>query len=165
MMEAKLRVIAGPSPGRTFHVPAGKLLVGRAPDCDLRAKSEFVSGYHCLFLMDEHTLRLRDLGSKNGTLVNGCRIGATPVNLAQDDLVSIGDIYFLVDLKPATAATGSDSPALPSAVEGTELFDSDTVQAERPGQFERELEQTSPLPPLPALNDPNLLPPSSAPNP
>ena len=167
-MEAKLRIIAGPFPGETIPVSPGKLLVGRAPDCDVHAKSEFVSGHHCLFLLDEHTLRIRDLSSKNGTLVNGRRIGTLPVNLAHDDIVSIGDIYFLVDLKQAIMATGSGesqtgSPALPSALQGTGVFNGDTVQAKRSDQNLPEPEPASPPPPVPALNDPN--PPSSAANP
>jgi pSer/pThr/pTyr-binding forkhead associated (FHA) protein len=170
MMEAKLRVIAGPYPGETIQVSLGKLLVGRAPDCDVHAKSEFVSGRHCLVLLDEHTLRIRDLGSKNGTLVNGRRIGTIPVKLAHDDIVSIGDVYFLVDLKSAIAATGigesqTGSPALPSALQGTGVFNGDTVQAKRSDQNPPEPEPASPPPPVPALNDLNPLPPSSAPNP
>jgi predicted component of type VI protein secretion system len=168
-MEAKLRIIAGPFPGETIQVSAGKLLVGRAPDCDVHAKSEFVSGHHCLFLLDEQTFRIRDLGSKNGTLVNGRRIGTIPVNLAHDDIVSIGDIYFLVDLKHATAATApgqsqTGSPALPSALQGTAVFSGDTVQAKRSDQTQAKPETAS-LPPVPASSDPDPVPPTSAPNP
>jgi pSer/pThr/pTyr-binding forkhead associated (FHA) protein len=162
MMEAKLRVIAGPYPGETIQVPLGKLLVGRAPDCDVPAKSEFVSGHHCVFLLDERRLRVRDLTSKNGTLVNGRRIGVMPVSLSHDDIVSIGDIYFLVDLKQVAAT------APPSAQQGTELFDGETLQAKgptpTPPEAKPEPAPSSPPQPEPALNDPTP-PPSSAPNP
>ena len=97
MIDAKLRVVGGPFSGQIVQLPRGKLLIGRADDCDVRPKSEFVSGYHCVFLLDEFTLRIRDLGSKNGTIVNGHRIGTSATILLHDDLIAIGDMNLLVD--------------------------------------------------------------------
>ena len=75
-MDAKLRVVKGPFSGRTIRVPQGKLLIGREKDCQLRLDSNSVSRHHCVLLLDEYALRIRDLGSKNGTIVNGTRIGS-----------------------------------------------------------------------------------------
>lgn len=168
-MEAKLRIIAGPYPGETIQVSSGKLLVGRAPDCDLHARSEFASGHHCIFMMDEHTLRIRDLGSKNGTLVNGRRIGTTPVILLHDDIVTIGDVYFLVDLRSAIVTeplvTENVPPVPPAANQGTEVFNGDTVQRKLPGNIQP-LSEPAPSPPsVPAVTDPDSAPPPPAPNP
>ena len=88
MIDAKLRVVGGPFFGQTIQLPRGKLLIGRAEDCDVRPNSEFVSGYHCVLLLDDFTLRIRDLGSKNGTIVNGHRVGTSAVILLQDDLIA-----------------------------------------------------------------------------
>ena len=55
-MDAKLRVVGGRFSGHTIQVSRGKLLIGRAEDCDLRPESEFVSGYHCVLLLDEYTV-------------------------------------------------------------------------------------------------------------
>lgn len=47
-------------------------VIGRAGDCDLRLDSEFVSRHHCELLLDHRgqVVRIRDLGSQNGTFVN-----------------------------------------------------------------------------------------------
>ena len=43
-MNAKLSMVGGPASGQTIQIPRGKLLIGRAEDCDVRPESEFVSG-------------------------------------------------------------------------------------------------------------------------
>jgi pSer/pThr/pTyr-binding forkhead associated (FHA) protein len=57
-------------------------LVGRADDCDIRLPSNLmhadVSRRHCLFEIDPPHVRLRDLGSRNGTFVNEEMIGQRP---------------------------------------------------------------------------------------
>jgi eukaryotic-like serine/threonine-protein kinase len=55
------------------------LLVGRSDACDLQltfdAEHANVSRRHCLFEIDPPQVRVRDLGSRNGTFVNGVNIG------------------------------------------------------------------------------------------
>jgi pSer/pThr/pTyr-binding forkhead associated (FHA) protein len=137
-MDAKLSVLNGPTAGQTIQVPRGKLLIGRAEDCDLRPDSEVVSGYHCVLLLDDYTLRVRDLASKNGTRVNGRRIGAGSTILVHDDVVSVGDLQLRIDLTQARARTepsdsGTQLPVSPSALEKTGLIDGDTLQDKIPG--------------------------------
>src|SRR5262249_54179097 len=53
--------------------------VGRAADCYLQLPNDMshwdISRHHCLFDIDPPSVRVRDLGSRNGTYVNGRRIG------------------------------------------------------------------------------------------
>jgi len=53
--------------------------VGRAEDCEVRLPNDMlhldVSRHHCLLDIDPPEVRVRDLGSKNGTFVNGTKIG------------------------------------------------------------------------------------------
>ena len=49
-------------------------LVGRKEDCDLRLEHKSVSKMHCVIVKTDGLLLLRDLGSTNGTRVNGQRI-------------------------------------------------------------------------------------------
>jgi pSer/pThr/pTyr-binding forkhead associated (FHA) protein len=105
-MNAALKVLSGPLSGQSVRL-SRKLLIGRAEDCDLRLESDFVSNYHCILLLDEYTLQLRDLGSKNGTLVNGCRVGTSAIILLHNDTLSIGEVTLLIDLTPETKPTGS----------------------------------------------------------
>lgn len=66
-------------------------IVGTAPDCDIRLSDSTVSGHHCRLTRKGGTFLLEDLGSTNGTFVNGVRIAksapieipyGTPVALA-----------------------------------------------------------------------------------
>lgn len=65
-------------------------LVGPALDCDIRisqAGAYDVSFYHCMFVIDPPRIRVRDLVSRNGTFVNGERIGQS-----LDD-IDLGDMH------------------------------------------------------------------------
>jgi predicted component of type VI protein secretion system len=126
-MDARLRVLSGPHAGETIAIRRGKLLIGREEDCQLRPESEFVSRHHCVLLLDDYTLRIRDLGSKNGTFVNGRRVGTAETILLHDDTISIGEMIGQIDLTPASAA--SDTVSLPAALHSTGVFEGDTVQA------------------------------------
>lgn len=95
MPQAELRVLSGKQSGSTISLPEGKFLIGREEDCHLRPNSDLVSRHHCVFTLDEYGLRLRDLGSTNGTLVNGERIRGAVV-LSTGDRVSIGKLDFQV---------------------------------------------------------------------
>jgi hypothetical protein len=57
--------------GRQVRLPYGTLRVGRAPDCEVVLPSTHVSRYHAELIVDAAGARLRDLGSTNGTSVNG----------------------------------------------------------------------------------------------
>jgi pSer/pThr/pTyr-binding forkhead associated (FHA) protein len=133
-MDASLQILSCLLSGQTVPLPR-KLLIGRGEDCDLRVESEFVSTHHCVLLMDDYTLRLRDLGSKNGTFVNGRRVGASTVILLHDDCVSIGEINLLIDLTPRTpetetASSQPQSESTSNRLDGTVLSDGDTVRAD-----------------------------------
>ena len=49
-------------------------LVGRGDDCDLRVDHKSVSKRHCVLVVTDGLVLLRDLGSTNGTRVNGTRV-------------------------------------------------------------------------------------------
>src|SRR5580700_8523331 len=116
-MDAKLRVVKGPFSGRTIRLQQGKLLIGREKDCQLRLDSDSVSRHHCVLLLDEYALRIRDLGSKNGTMVNGARIGSESI-LQHDDTVSIDQLIFEIDLgKSADDVIIADAGAEPAVTQ------------------------------------------------
>ena len=76
----KLSVLAGSLAGKefVFDGPA-HCTIGRAHDCDIRLPVEFgqmeASRHHCLLVIEPPAVRIRDLGSLNGTYVNGVHIG------------------------------------------------------------------------------------------
>lgn len=113
MKRVCLTVVGGVHAGRQIPLPVGNFLVGREQDCQLRPQSDLVSRHHCVFMIDEYGARLRDLGSTNGTLVNGVRM-TTPVSLKTGDIVVIGDLEFTVetsDASPAPEPTASEAAA------------------------------------------------------
>lgn len=94
-MEVKLKVLSGKSAGRLVPVAGPKWFVGRSEECHLRPDSELVSRHHCVLLVDEGYVGIRDLGSKNGTLVNGARI-RSEVELHAGDKLTVGPLEFEV---------------------------------------------------------------------
>src|SRR4051812_9108422 len=98
MLEARMKVLGGKHQGKSIPLPAGRFLVGRERDCHLRPSSDLVSRHHCVFYVDDYAVRLRDLGSLNGTLVNGERLqGET--TLSDGDSVKIGALELQLSLK------------------------------------------------------------------
>jgi pSer/pThr/pTyr-binding forkhead associated (FHA) protein len=79
--QIKIAVVNGPLKGlsRSFREPS-HCVIGRAEDCDLAlslAKDPFfanVSRHHCEIEIDPPTVHVRDLGSRNGTWLNGQKL-------------------------------------------------------------------------------------------
>lgn len=73
----------------TFTRPS-HLVLGRAPDCDIRVPPETIftniSRHHCEFEIDPPQVRLRDLGSRNGTYINGTLIGHRSNTISASDV-------------------------------------------------------------------------------
>ena len=89
-----LLTVGGPalSLGRAWRV-AGELLIGRAGEADIWLDEEGVSRKHARVFHDGPTIEVADLGSRNGTWVNGNRI--TQATLKESDLIQIGASYIL----------------------------------------------------------------------
>jgi predicted component of type VI protein secretion system len=106
-VDVKLIVVGGKHPGQEIPVPGPKFFVGRAEDCQLRPRSEMVSRHHCVILVEEGFVAIRDFGSKNGTFVNGERVKAER-ELKAGDRVRIGPLEF--DLQLSVSVSGKKKP-------------------------------------------------------
>ena len=73
----------------------GPVIVGRSPGADIVIGASYVSARHARFSIMGQNLFVEDLGSTNGTAVNGQRI-AEPVALKSGDVVNIGDVTMRV---------------------------------------------------------------------
>jgi eukaryotic-like serine/threonine-protein kinase len=78
--EITLTVIGSKSGGKKYTFADRKAyVIGRGTDCDLQMPSmdgfQTVSRRHCMLRVDPPTICLRDLGSRNGTVLNGEQIG------------------------------------------------------------------------------------------
>ena len=88
-----------------------QLVVGRAPSSDIAIFDGTVSRRHAELQVDESGVRVRDLGSSNGTFHNGERIeDGAPVALAPGDTITFGKVAFKV--QPVTPP----APYAPAAV-------------------------------------------------
>jgi pSer/pThr/pTyr-binding forkhead associated (FHA) protein len=75
-----------------------EFVIGRAEDCHLQLPSRFVSRHHCELIVDErdHRVRVRDLGSQNGTFVNEAIVDEC--DLKDGDRLRIAGIPFEVHI-------------------------------------------------------------------
>ncbi len=88
-MLAQLVVISGPEQGQTFPLSEGQTLaVGRADTTDTRLTDPTVSRTHCQIEAAGGNFRLRDLGSRGGTYVNGQPV--SECELAPGDVIRVG---------------------------------------------------------------------------
>jgi pSer/pThr/pTyr-binding forkhead associated (FHA) protein len=94
-MLVKLKILKGPSVGKEVKLPGPKCLIGRGEGCHMRAQSDAVSRRHCVIVTSENEVVVRDLNSRNGTIVNEQRITEETV-LLHGDIVRIGPLEFEV---------------------------------------------------------------------
>ena len=71
----------------------GELILGRDPNASVRIDDSTVSRRHAFLHITPEKAEIRDLGSKNGTLVEGKKLGSTPVSLHDGDEIQIGSIF------------------------------------------------------------------------
>jgi hypothetical protein len=109
-MNAKLVVASGKSAGRAISLKNGRILIGRAEECDVRPLGEEVSRRHCLILVEGDAVTVEDLKSRNGTFVNGERI-ATKTTAKSGDIVRVGPLELKVSLPALAAASAEPAPA------------------------------------------------------
>ena len=93
---------------KTFPLPSTVTVLGRRQDCDLCVPLMVISRRHCEFNQDQEQLKLRDLGSRNGTFVNGRRVDEIQLN--PGDEIQIGPVKFGVQIDgEPTELKASDS--------------------------------------------------------
>jgi pSer/pThr/pTyr-binding forkhead associated (FHA) protein len=99
---------------REFPISGKRTILGRRQDCDLRIPTRDVSRRHCEIVPGEKRSEVivRDLGSSNGTYVNGKRIAES--TLKPGDRLAVGPVTFVVQIdgKPATIKPEHAAPVL-----------------------------------------------------
>jgi eukaryotic-like serine/threonine-protein kinase len=116
-MRVTLRVLAGPYSGREFAFDQhDTFLIGRSNDAHLYLpEDKFFSRHHCLLEIAPPRCFLRDLGSTNGTFVNGQKV--SEVFLRSGDLIQGGQTVLEVQVaSDSVAANISETPTLAGPV-------------------------------------------------
>ena len=100
-MQAVLVMFRSDGERRSFSVTRDMTVIGRREDCDLRIPLGEISRKHCRLVRDGDSLRLEDLGSSNGTYLNGQRV--QEAILTAGDSIQVGPVVFVlqVDGQPA----------------------------------------------------------------
>jgi predicted component of type VI protein secretion system len=157
-MELRLKILAGSHAGQEMRIGKAKFLVGRSEECNLRPNSEKVSRHHCVFLLGDGRATIRDLGSRNGTLVNGEKV-VGEVELKKGDQLEIGPLQFevrLIDVPevaeavpvqsaPVVVASPEAKPIAPATRTPVEVNPAAAVAAEESGTSRKRAEsQASP---------------------
>jgi predicted component of type VI protein secretion system len=113
-MKVQLVVVRGKPEGKVIPLVGPNFKIGRGETCHLRPNSEQVSREHAEFTIEAGSVMVRDLGSRNGTLVNGKALTAE-CRLRDRDLVQVGPLTFAVSISDAPAAKAAVAPAAPAA--------------------------------------------------
>lgn len=102
---AVLLVISGPAAGTEHPIEAPSTTVGRSPEADLRLDDSSLSQEHAVFEYADGALRIRDLNSTNGTVVNGSEV--TVAELKHGDRIELGEQFlrFLLEKRERSPKT------------------------------------------------------------
>lgn len=94
-----LRPLGGGDP---IPLTKDELVIGRRPSCDIRLNFDNISGKHCQLRYFQGVWHVRDLGSTNGTTVNGQAAG-NDHSVMPDDQLKLASHTFTIDYDPAVA--------------------------------------------------------------
>lgn len=124
-MDVNLVLVRESGVANSVRMKRNRMIIGRKPECEIRIPVGSVSREHCEIAQESTGLRIRDLGSSNGTYVDGQRV--QEAWLGAGSIVTVGPATFViqVDGKPekidaadalkrgaaAAAATASPAPA------------------------------------------------------
>ena len=95
-MDVNLVLLRKDGSTKNFAMPSTVTVIGRREDCDLCIPLMIVSRKHCQLNIEEDKLNVRDLGSRNGTFINGRQIEASAVS--PGDRIKIGPVSFAVQI-------------------------------------------------------------------
>ncbi len=105
----RLLVNKGPEPGNVFELTSVSMVIGRDPMAEITINDPEVSRRHARLIGTLSGYRIQDLGSTNGTFIDGIRLGGEPLDLEVGQVISIGDGVALVyqgkaddDVQPVT---------------------------------------------------------------
>jgi len=93
--EIFLLQLKGPRIGSRVFLPEGETIVGRSGSCTVVLDVESISRRHCSLLVSGDEVRILDLGSTNGTWLNGRRLQAKePTSIEVGDRLEVGEVVY-----------------------------------------------------------------------
>ncbi|WP_328538453.1 FtsK/SpoIIIE domain-containing protein [Streptomyces sp. NBC_00344] len=112
---AQLQVVAGPDAGGVHLLHSGQIRIGRSGDADVPLDDPDVSRLHCaVTVADDGRVTVADLGSTNGTTLDGTHVDGRPVRMAPGALLRVGESA----LRITSAAGSADSGPVTAVPDG-----------------------------------------------
>ena len=95
-MDVNLVLLKKDGSHKNFPLPSSVTVIGRRHSCDLCIPLVSVSKKHCQLNLDDGVLKIRDLGSRNGTYLNSKRIDNAAIKAG--DSIKIGPLTFVLQI-------------------------------------------------------------------
>lgn len=121
-MDVKMLIVQGRAKGKYLQFPEGEFLFGRGPECHIRPNSPWVSRQHCLLRICGDHVSVCDLGSSNGTLVNGKRLVGER-RLQPGDQLQVGPLVLQLVMDEEAAEAKGQQEASEEAVKKDDTGD------------------------------------------
>ena len=133
----ELEIMNGPLSGKRFSVKAGGLRLGRSSSNDIQIPDEELSRNHCLFELTEGDgIRVTDLASANGTIVNGTELKNDPATLKPGDVIEVGQtVIHVIGPGGAPAKKVAAAGAIDLGLNGQKLSDMGKDEKRRRSPF------------------------------
>jgi hypothetical protein len=116
-MGFQLKIAEGKDAGKEFEFDQDSVLIGRTPECDVVLYDAGVSRRHCRIFSEGDGYLIEDMGSANGTQVNGAPIKTHA--LSDGDQLTLGPVVFVFQEWRAEAGTDAGIEAPPPGEEGS----------------------------------------------
>ena len=133
----QLTIQVGPNPGKTFPLDKPEMVIGRDLGVDIVINDVEVSRKHAHMVAQQGGYLIEDLGSTNGTVVNGLRL-TSPYLLHPGEQIALGEhvtlVYEAIQVDPEATqiSAGAASPRSPAALVETPPFEAPPEQIPPP---------------------------------
>lgn len=129
-----IKFLKGPQMGQIIELRTGENILGRSPKCNIRLISHGVSKEHAKLIVKGNSIMLDDLGSRNGTFLNGSKIRHKEVKIG--DRIAVHDVIFeIIDQNQSVnhlpSVVGDAMGSVPSHVHGAESSEESTTPPPR----------------------------------
>ena len=116
--------LAGPIAGRRYKLAEGEYVIGRRSDCQIFVPDMRVSRQHARLARNGEDWTLEDLGSNNGTFINGVRL-QQPTPIRAEDEITIANNRIRVEARDSTemGRLPTEGPQSPGAGHSVTIVD------------------------------------------
>ncbi len=148
----KLTLVTGSEVGRTIDIPPQGVTLGRSRLAELHFEDGLLSRLHCRFFYAPEP-SVQDLGSSNGTLLNGVALEGEARALREGDVLAVGALVFRVSVEGALDAPPSVQPNVSSPKKTVIIASTQPPPSEPPASVVPSSPLIEPPPPVEGMID------------